>query len=362
MSIFNNLEENYWRNLITKTILVIFTVAIIVWFLPRNEGRQFRYDVGKPWMYGSVIATFDFPIYKTDEAIKHEQDSLLRQFQPYYTVNSNVGNEQIKRFLHDFSQGIPGLPKEYVELIANQLKQVYQTGIVSTPEYNRIYKDSTSMIRIISGKNAKSFPIGNFYSTIAAYEHIFFDEKISAQRQILSRCNLNDYVEPNLIYDKERSEAERTDLLSSIPLASGMVMSGQKIIDRGEVINDYTYRVLTSFDKETKRRSSTEDELTTTIIGQALFVLILVMMFTFYLTLFLQRLLRQTTQHHHALCDDYAVPNLCVTHHEAQFLQRIYHPICHGTYLCARLYGFTNGFHHACHDDSHLCGSCEIPI
>lgn len=49
-------------------------------------------------MYGSVIATFDFPIYKTDEAIKHEQDSLLRQFQPYYTVNSNVGNEQIKRF------------------------------------------------------------------------------------------------------------------------------------------------------------------------------------------------------------------------------------------------------------------------
>ena len=63
-------------------------------------------------------------------------------------------------------------------------------------------------------------------------------------------------------------------------------MSGQKIIDRGEVINDYTYRVLTSFDKETKRRSSTEDELTTTIIGQALFVLILVMMFTFYLTLF----------------------------------------------------------------------------
>ena len=286
MSIFNNLEENYWRNLITKTILVIFTVAIIVWFLPRNEGRQFRYDVGKPWMYGSVIATFDFPIYKTDEAIKHEQDSLLRQFQPYYTVNSNVGNEQIKRFLHDFSQGIPGLPKEYVELIANQLKQVYQTGIVSTPEYNRIYKDSTSMIRIISGKNAKSFPIGNFYSTIAAYEHIFFDEKISAQRQILSRCNLNDYVEPNLIYDKERSEAERTDLLSSIPLASGMVMSGQKIIDRGEVINDYTYRVLTSFDKETKRRTSTEDELTTTIIGQALFVLILVMMFTFYLTLF----------------------------------------------------------------------------
>ena len=286
MSIFNNSEHNYWRNFATKTILVLITVAIIVWFLPRNEGRQYRYDVGKPWMYGSVIAKFDFPIYKTDEAIKHEQDSLLRQYQPYYMVNPNTENVQIQRFLHDYSQGIPGLPKEYVGIVAEQLHKVYQVGIINTPEYNRIYKDSTSMIRIVSGKNARSVPIGNFYSTIAAYERIFFDEKIAAQRQILSRCNLTNYIESNIIYDKERSETEKNDLLSSIPLASGMVMSGQKIIDRGEVINDYTYRVLNSFDKEMKRRSSTTDELTTTIIGQALFVFILVMMFTSYLTLF----------------------------------------------------------------------------
>ena len=232
MSIFNNPEHNYWRNFATKAVLICVTVAIIVWFLPHNEGRQYRYDVGKPWMYGSVIAKFDFPIYKTDESIKHEQDSLLKQFLPYYTVNPNTENVQVHRFRHDFSQGIPGLPKEYVELIAQQLHKIYQTGIINTPEYNRIYKDSTSMIRIISGKNVRSVPIGSFYSTIAAYERIFFDERIAAQRQILSRCNLNNYIEANLIYDKERSETEKNDMLSSIPLASGMVMSGQKIIDR----------------------------------------------------------------------------------------------------------------------------------
>lgn len=176
MSIFNNPEHNYWRNFATKAVLICVTVAIIVWFLPHNEGRQYRYDVGKPWMYGSVIAKFDFPIYKTDESIKHEQDSLLKQFLPYYTVNPNTENVQVHRFRHDFSQGIPGLPKEYVELIAQQLHKIYQTGIINTPEYNRIYKDSTSMIRIISGKNVRSVPIGSFYSTIAAYERIFFDE------------------------------------------------------------------------------------------------------------------------------------------------------------------------------------------
>ena len=75
-------------------------------------------------------------------------------------------------------------------------------------------------------------------------------------------------------------------MMSSIPLASGMVMSGQKIVDRGEVITNNTYRVLNSFDKEMKRRSSTQEELTTTIIGQVLFIFILVMLFTSYLSLF----------------------------------------------------------------------------
>lgn len=286
MSIFNNTEENYWRNLATKTVLVCITVAIIVWFLPRNEGRMYRYDVGKPWMYGSVIAKFDFPIYKTDEAIKHEQDSLLKHFQPYYSLNPLIEKKQVERFLHDYEQGINGLPKEYVGIVARQMQEIYQMGIINTNEYNNIFKDSTSIIRFVSGKNAKSLKVSSFYSTIAAYEHIFANEKLAAQRAILSRCNLNNYIEANIVYDKEKSDAEKNDLLSSIPLASGMVMSGQKIIDRGEIVNDYTCRVLNSFDKEMKRRSSTQDEIMTTFIGQILFVLILVMMFTSYLTLF----------------------------------------------------------------------------
>lgn len=286
MSIFNNTEENYWRNLATKTVLVCITVAIIVWFLPRNEGRMYRYDVGKPWMYGSVIAKFDFPIYKTDEAIKHEQDSLLKHFQPYYSLNPLIEKKQVERFLHDYEQGVNGLPKEYVGIVARQMQEIYQMGIINTNEYNNIFKDSTSMIRFVSGKNAKSLKVSSFYSTIAAYEHIFANEKLAAQRAILSRCNLNNYIEANIVYDKEKSDAEKNDLLSSIPLASGMVMSGQKIIDRGEIVNDYTCRVLNSFDKEMKRRSSTQDEIMTTFIGQILFVLILVMMFTSYLTLF----------------------------------------------------------------------------
>lgn len=283
---FYTSEGHYWRNLLARTVLILISVVLIVWFLPRNEETRFHYDIGKPWMYGSFIAKFDFPVYKTDEAIKAEQDSLMEEFQPYYNYNAKVESQEIAKFLNDYRSGIPGLPKGYVAVIADRLHRLYQAGIMTTPEYNEIFKDSTNLVRVVTGKSAQSIEIGCIYSTIGAYEKLFMDEKLGAQRQILQRCNLNDYIQPNLIYDKDRSETERNDLLSSIPIASGMVMSGQKVIDRGEIINDYDYRVLSSFEKEMKRRSATSAEITSTIIGQIIYVTILMVLFTEYLALF----------------------------------------------------------------------------
>lgn len=286
MSISKRKGEHYWRNFFTRIALVIVTVTIIVCFLPRNEGQQFHYDIGKPWMYGSFIAKFDFPIYKTDEAIRTERDSLLQQFQPYYQFDSSIEKKEIDRFKSDFKDGIPGLPANYITIVSNKLHELYASGIMYTQEYNSIYKDSTSMVRLVSGKNAKSLPLDSIYSTMGAYEKFFRNAELAPYHIILQKCNLNDYIEPNLIYEKQRSESERNDLLSGIPLASGMVMSGQKIIDRGEIIDDYDYRVLSSFEKEMKRRSATNEEIMTTIVGQVLYVSILVFIFTLYLSLF----------------------------------------------------------------------------
>ena len=275
-----------WRNFLSRTLLVLITVLVIVWALPRNESKQFRYDIGKPWMYGSFIAKFDFPIYKTDEAIKEQEDSLLETYQPYYNYDPAVEKKQVSKFLADYQNGIPGLPQNYVRLIADRLHRLYQAGIMDTPEYNEAYRDSTSQVRLVSGNNAQSISLGCVYSTLSAYEQLFIDEQIAMQRPILQRCNLNNYIEPNLIYDKGRSETERNDLLSSIPPASGMVMSGQKVIDRGDIVDEYTYRVLSSFEREIKRRSATQTQITNTIIGQVIFVTLMVFLFTMYLGLF----------------------------------------------------------------------------
>ena len=37
------------RNLATRALLVVGTIAIIVWFLPRTAQQHFHYDTGKPW-------------------------------------------------------------------------------------------------------------------------------------------------------------------------------------------------------------------------------------------------------------------------------------------------------------------------
>ena len=286
MEKFYSSRKLKWRNFLSRTLLVLITVLLIVWALPRNESKQFRYDIGKPWMYGSFIAKFDFPIYKTDETIKEQEDSLLETYQPYYNYDPSVEKKQVSKFLADYQNGIPGLPHNYVRLIADRLHRLYQAGIMDTPEYNEAYRDSTSQVRLVSGNSAQSISLGCVYSTLSAYEQLFIDEQIAMLRPILQRCNLNNYIEPNLIYDKGRSETERNDLLSSIPPASGMVMSGQKVIDRGDIVDEYTYRVLSSFEREIKRRSATQTQITNTIIGQVIFVTLMVFLFTLYLGLF----------------------------------------------------------------------------
>lgn len=286
MEKFYSSRKLKWRNFLSRTLLVLITVLLIVWALPRNESKQFRYDIGKPWMYGSFIAKFDFPIYKTDETIKEQEDSLLETYQPYYNYDPAVEKKQVSKFLADYQNGIPGLPHNYVRLIADRLHRLYQAGIMDTPEYNEAYRDSTSQVRLVSGNNAQSISLACVYSTLSAYEQLFIDEQIAMQRPILQRCNLNNYIEPNLIYDKGRSETERNDLLSSIPPASGMVMSGQKVIDRGDIVDEYTYRVLSSFEREIKRRSATQTQITNTIVGQVIFVTLMVFLFTMYLGLF----------------------------------------------------------------------------
>lgn len=277
-------KDYFWRNTLTRFLLTIATVSIIVWFLPRSEGRMFHYDEGKPWVYGQLIAKFDFPIFKNESTLEVERDSVTRQFQPYYYRNNDVGKKQIARFLQNFGNDSSELPERFITLVARQLEQIYLHGIMDPTEYNNMVRDTAAMVRIVDGKQVNATRVNAFYSTLTAYEQLFQNEELAKQRPLLQKYNLNEYIEPNIIYDSDRSQTELNDQLSLIPQASGMVLEGQRIIERGDIVDHHTFLVLNSFEKAMEQRNSSDDEIMSTIIGQTLYVLILILLFMTYLS------------------------------------------------------------------------------
>ena len=84
MSYFKTKKEFPIRELSYRALIFIASVAAIVYFLPRDSKFNYQFDIDKPWKYGQLMATFDFPIYKNEQIVQREQDSILSTFQPYY--------------------------------------------------------------------------------------------------------------------------------------------------------------------------------------------------------------------------------------------------------------------------------------
>ena len=286
MSSFNIKNDLTWRDFLIRTALILATTAIIVWLMPRNTQASYKIERGKPWVYNELNAPFDFPIYKSDEAVKAERDSLLKHYEPYYIYNEEIIGKQIRQFYKDYNKGIPGLPDDYLSIVANRLRDLYSQGIMNSSEFTVLSQDTSKSIRIIYGKDATSVPVTKINSVVSAYEQIFQDETLARHKEVLQKCNLNDYISPNLIYDRVRSEASLNELNNSVPLASGIVQRGQKIIDRGDIVDKNTYNILMSYKKETDRRNANKQGVSLIIMGQVFYVLIMITCFTIYLTLF----------------------------------------------------------------------------
>ena len=287
MALFSQKEDISWQDLLIRSAIVIGTVVIILWCMPRDSRNYLYAEIGKPWKYGDLTAPFDFPVYKSELKVKQERDSIYRLFEPYFSIDLSVENSQVRKFLEQYDNGMPNLPDDYISIIANRLHRLYQQGIISAPDYSQLaYKDTARTIRIVNGKRATSIALKAFYSTKSAYENLINDPMMAPHRVALQRCNLNNFIVPNIIYDKEKSETELEELRRSVPLANGVVQKGQKIIDRGAIVDEAKYLAIESFKKEFERRGRDETQLKLTLFGETIYVSLIVIFFTLYLSLF----------------------------------------------------------------------------
>jgi len=275
------------RNLLYKVLIFIATVAVIVYFMPRDGKFSYQFDIGKPWKYGQLMATFDFPIYKDARVVEHEQDSLLRHFQPFFNIERKVEADAQGRLQADYQGALrQTLPAHYFRYVQRKLAEIYEAGILATEALDSLYRDSIGSLMVVDNKLASERGMSELYSVKTAYQAILKGDTLHFRPEILRTCNLNNYIAPNLQYDRQRSETARQELLDNYSWASGIVLSGQKIIDRGEIISPKTYNILESFRKESIKRSESVGQKRLMLAGQVLYVSIFMLCFMLYLDLF----------------------------------------------------------------------------
>ena len=287
MNISNN-KKKFYKDLLYKALIFIGTVGIIVYFLPREGKFNYQFDINKPWKYGLLQASFDFPIFKDENVVKKEQDSILSLYQPYYQLDNNIGKLEINKLRENYNKDLrKTLPSvEYMKYIEKALKKIYETGIVSNEEMNRLSKVSIRSIMAVNKNMATPLAVNNLFTIKGAYEYIMNADTIHFNRNMLHLYNLNEYITPNLTFNEQKSAVAKKDLLANISWAKGIVQSGQKIIDRGEIITPETYSILESLRKESIKRSESIEQKRMILGGQILFVSILMLCFMLYLELF----------------------------------------------------------------------------
>ncbi len=286
---YSKMQKRYtYKELLYKFTLFVIVVGIIVYFFPRNEKFNYQFDEGKPWKYGELIAAFDFPIYKSDTQIKTEQDSILRFFSPYYVLDKQVEEKVLIKLDENYKSYLKKeLPsKTYLTYIENQLKKIYRAGVISSDELMKLESEEIYSIMKIEDIIGSKTSISSLYTVKSAYEEILYGDTLHFEPAVLKHCALNEYIYPNLNYEEEQSESVKKELLASIPLAKGVVLSGQKIIGRGEIINAHTYSILQSLKEESVKQSETSGKQWQLLIGHILLVGIIVALFMLYIEIF----------------------------------------------------------------------------
>ena len=273
---------NNWINLLL--VCVASTLCLLL-ALPRDSKAGYDYEVGKPWNYAPLIADFEFPIYKSAEQLAAERDSALRTFYPYYNSHEAVAQQQVRNFAADRAAGhFTGVPDAYITYAMRTLQGVYAAGVISSESMSRLTASGTCGVRVVNGTNAVTRDLGTIFSPRTAYEHIMDDEHYS--RDLLSRLNLHKYLEANLVYDSVKTQQSKAELLSGISGSTGLVLRGERIIDRGERVNLRQKAILDSLRRESERRKEDVDNERIILFGRFGLIAAFMALLVIYLRMF----------------------------------------------------------------------------
>ncbi|HZK04043.1 MAG TPA: HDIG domain-containing protein [Bacteroidaceae bacterium] len=283
-------KKRTWSKLLNnKSIILLLLTAVsillTVYFMPKDHSKSYEYSIGKPWTYSELIAPFSFSIEKSEENYNKEIDSLRAVFMPYFSLDTNIENESLKKLSKKFDNiEDDRITDQIIQSLRERLISVYKRGVINPEDEERVKK--LQYIRTYKGTSASHVSTEMVLTLIEAYQFLMDIQVNDSIKHLFKQNNLDDLILPNLIYDKEKSESDLKSLESQISHFKGMVVANQKIIDYGDIVDKNRYQILTSYEKISSKRVDSKKFKTLALGGQMLFVSVIFLILFFYIKIY----------------------------------------------------------------------------
>ena len=237
-----------WEKVFSKLNILRFgiavaAVAIILAILPRADHQSFSYALDQPWKYALLTAEFDVPILRDSASVRMMRDSIDRTFIPFVKRDENVEKDNIARFSALVSDYMS--PKDRLTM-TELLRNVYETGIIDPTLARDLYNNHQNFLRLMEAtaedkNSAVSIDASNLLSTREAFmliDSVFSEKNQKKNIQLPSEVTqaLNICLSPNILVDSVTDNKFRSQEYLNVTGAMGVIKTGQRIVDRGEII------------------------------------------------------------------------------------------------------------------------------
>ena len=288
MSRYNHKHTLSTKEYLYRVLFSLIATIILVLFMPFGEKSTHHYQKGEPWDEEAFIAQDSFPILKPAERLAHERDSLKQFYEPYLRQDVDILGGQLAVLREDLNSptGL-GIPHYFQPHLQEKLRHIYSIGIISTDAVAKLGEEKPRQVRIYHGNESNVRLFSQLYSEKTAYEYLLTEEdSVRYSHAHLHGLDLMKYVKPNLAYDEAKSLQQRQEVDGRLVRTMGVVLQGQKIVDRGQIVDDEVMDILLSWEQHRKEHTLSTSEKVSRIGGRAVYAAILVVLLLMYLQQF----------------------------------------------------------------------------
>lgn len=288
-----NIRKYFSKASIIRLALLLGSAGIILWLLPRNDLKSYSYELNQPWRYQLLMADFDIEVKRDSVSAQQMRDSIDKNFIPIVKRRVDVADKGIERF----AKSIAGqAPPAAISSLTALLRQIYARGVVDTKIYRQIQSNPSHELRIAYEENGastlSSIDASAMMSPAKAFEFIDSAYRASGAPEITKNNDeiahaLSVILLPDIVLDTIADNKYRAQEYLAADASIGVIKKGQRIVDRGEIVNPQIYTNLNTYlNKVNERRGDNNNENYFTL-GQALFILMC--LGTLYVYLYIYR-------------------------------------------------------------------------